>query len=167
MAVVFESRNAAALELYPTIPLERGALVVVLSEGAVAVAYPLVVRRGCELRELRCLREVDGRDVWLIDDGEADSATLQAALRRIRSGSPRSLRLAAPVLPRRVIEGCTIDGFAKIYWTDAVDPALPLYRRQVSDASFLLRSAAASRIWDDRIRYPKRVSARTESLVRG
>jgi pyrimidine operon attenuation protein/uracil phosphoribosyltransferase len=81
------------------------AIVVVLTPGAVEVAFPLAYLTGRvllridphELTRDTIFAGVEGHSVVLVDDGLLHPAILVAAARAIRCGRPRRLVVAAPV----------------------------------------------------------------------
>jgi len=149
MRTLFESREAAGVELYPRLNISADALFYAHTPSAVEVAYALSLRCGGELRAGLPSRDVTGREVWLVDDGTSELSRLECALAILRRLGADPLYLAVPVAPRGAEQAGLVDGVYALYVSSQLGESR-LYRYPAEEPRWLVTSASASRAWHDR-----------------
>jgi len=137
MQSVFRSRHLPIEELYYRIsdPGEQAVLFAISSGGA-EMAYPTAYLLGVELRllgldcDLEQVPDVEGRVVWIFDDGEARDVVLAMISRGMRASGAAEVNVASGVLTRRfkrLAGPRVVNRVVALRWREAVSPAAPIY----------------------------------------
>jgi hypothetical protein len=152
MHTIFESRDAAGVELFSRMAMTRDDRVFVASPGALEVAYAVTLRHGGEPEWLGALGDLGGRQVWLVDDGLASRNQLLSWLARLRRRGPRTVFLAAPMSRRHPEIDRLVEGQVSVFWVQGVPSDVRLYDQPARDPRWILRALAASSAWQERRR---------------
>ena len=158
MCTVFESRDAAGVELFSRMEMGPGDAVYVATPGALEVGYAVALRHGSDPQWLGACGDLSGRVVWLVDDGMATRNHLVSWLATIRSRCPRSLYLAVPMSRRHAEVDRLVDGHVSVYWANGAGSGTRLYGQPERDPRWIRVALAASTAWRERRARGQRVN---------